>query len=252
MNDLPAPQHADTLLQQIDRLVRSDIPVERVQALLDLYNQERARVAQEQFNQAMTLLQAEIFEVASTGKNPTFRTAYPKLHDLLKEARPIYTKYGFGIRYGSTLQKTPPPPLREGWQRVVIITSHNGGHWEEAFLDGPPDVQQGARARTPVQAIGSTTTYLRRYLFMMVLNLVPGGDPTDDDGAGGGDTPITAEQIAEINRLIADVPLTSEETSNLLLAMNVSAVEDIRAGDYPRVANTLINRKRRKEENADC
>jgi hypothetical protein len=35
-----------------------------------------------------------------------------------------------------------------------------------------------------VQAVGSTITYLRRYLMQMGLNLVPENDPTDDDGEG--------------------------------------------------------------------
>ena len=39
MDDLPATQHAGTLLQQIERLVRSDIDPSRIQQVLDLYNQ---------------------------------------------------------------------------------------------------------------------------------------------------------------------------------------------------------------------
>lgn len=242
---LPAAEtHAGTILQTIERLVRSDIDPQRVQAMLDLYNRERDRAQLEAFNRDLAELQSEVFEVSASGRNPTFRSAYSTLHDLLKESRPHYTRYGFGIRYGSTLQKTAGPPLREGWTRIVLIMSHREGHWEESFLDGPPDTSRSGR--TPVQNVGSTATYLRRYLLMMALNLVPGGDPTDDDGAFR--EPITPEQIAEIQQLAKDAGLTDKEFQNLLVAVNAKTVEEIRGSFYPRIVNTLINRKKRQEQ----
>lgn len=247
MNDtLPVPPngHAGSILAMIERLVRSDIDPQRVQALLDLYNQERDRAQLEVFNRALAELQSEVWEVAASGHNPTFRTAYPKLHDLLKEARPYYTKYGFAIRFGTALRRTQAPPVQQGWVRVVLIISHNEGHWEEHYLDGPPDTSRSGR--TPVQSVGSTVTYLRRYLLMMIINLVPGGDPTDDDGAGT--APITPEQVAEIQKLAREAGINDADFAKLLVAINAPTVEEIRASYYPRIVNTLIHRKERREE----
>lgn len=240
-----APEtHAGSILQMIERFVRSDIDPQRVQALLDLYNQERDRAQLEAFNADLAELQSEVWQVAASGHNPTFRTAYPKLHDLLKEARPYYTKHGFAIRFGTALRRTAAPALQQGWVRVVLIISHNQGHWEEHYLDGPPDTSRSGR--TPVQAVGSTVTYLRRYLLMMIINLVPGGDPTDDDGAGT--APITPEQVAEIHKLAREAGLANGDLEKLLVAVNAAKIEEIQASYYPRIVNTLIHRKERREE----
>ena len=250
MNDTLPVTHASTLLGQIERLVKSDIEPERLEHMLALFNRERDRQQLEEFNSAIHGLQEEVYEIATTGANPTFRSAYATLHDLLKYTREVRGKYGITVRFGSTLQKTEPvPPLREGWQRVVLIIGHTSGHWEEHYLDGPPDLDRaGGRGRTPVQTIGSTTTYLRRYLFMMALNIVPGGDPTDDDGERGSLTPLTPEQIEEIKKLITESGMTTDEVSSMLKNIDATTLAEVTARNYARVVNTLINVKRRKEE----
>lgn len=243
------PVHTNTLLAQIERLLHSDVPPERMMAVFDLFNRERERAQRKAFNDDLAGLQAEIFEVSTSGKNPTFRSAYAKLHDLVKETQPYRSKYGISIRFGTTLEKSEAPPLRDGWQRVVAIVSHSEGHWEEHYLDGPPDISRNERVpRSPVQSVGSTNTYLRRYLFMMVLNLVPGGMPEDDDGRGAVDAPITPEQVEEITKRINNLNLTAEQISNLLLAVEAQTIPEIPARNYHRIINTLNARIRRKEE----
>ena len=246
------PVHTNTLLAQIERLLHSDVPPERMMAVFDLFNRERERAQREAFNRDLAGLQSEIFEVGATGKNPTFRSAYPKLHDLIKETQPYRTRYGISIRFGTTLEKSEAPPLRDGWQRVVLIISHTEGHWEEHFLDGPPDISRNERVpRSPVQSVGSTNTYLRRYLFMMVLNLVPGGMPEDDDGRGGLDAPITPEQVEEIGKLVGELSLTTAEVQALLKAVDAMTIPEINSRYYARLVNTLINRKKRQEEESN-
>lgn len=249
MNDLPVPQdQAAALLGQIERIMHSpDADVSKAQAVIEMYNRERDRQQLDQFNRAMNELQTEIFSVKTTGRNPTFRNAYPKLDDLIREARPYYTKHGFSIRFGTTMQKTQAEPVPDKWQRVVLIISHIGGHWEEHAMDGPPDISRNDRVpRSPVQSIGSTNTYLRRYLLQMSLNLIAG---IDDDGEGGGLSPLTPEQMDDIKKLIAESGLTTNEVSNILRTYGgATSLDDIKARDFAKVCNTFSNIKKHKEE----
>ena len=248
MNDI-VPAHANVILAQIERILKSDVDPAKAQAVIDMFNKERDRQQLEEFNRALHGFQSEVYEVATTGKNPTFKNAYAKLHDLIKETQSYRAKYGLSIRFGTTLQKSEAPPIREGWQRVVLIISHTGGHWEEHYLDGPPDISSNTRVpRSPVQSVGSTNMYLRRYLFQMALNLVPGGDPADDDGEQRGLDPLTPDQIDEIKKLIAEAGLTTDEVSSLLKAIDATPLSEITTRYYTRLVNTLINRKKRKEE----
>jgi len=55
-----------------------------------------------------------------------------------------------------------------------------GGHHEDFFMPAPPDTTGG---KSSVQAVGSTNSFLRRYVVCNIFNIVVVGD--DDDGIGG-------------------------------------------------------------------
>ena len=250
MNDLPVPaDRAGSLLQQIERLIRSDIDPAKIQSVLDLYNQERDRAQTEAFNRDLAALQGEVFAVAAKGTNPTFRSAYPKMETLVAETREYLNRHGISIRFGMTLQKTEAPPPEKGMVRVVEIVSHRDGHWEEHYIDAPPDMPIPGRSgreapRTPIQSVGSTITYLKRYMYQMTLNLVTGVDPHDNDGEGHrGDMRITPEQQEEIAMLIAG--WGHDEVAELMKFMGVASFADIQERDFVRYCNNIIARNKR-------
>ena len=252
MNDLPAAPSANAQLAHLERLLRSDLPVEKIEFMYRLYNAERDRQSRLEFSQAMRGLQGEVYQIYASGKNPTFRSAYATMHDLLKYTQAARDKYGITIRYVSALQKTEPvPPLRDGWQRMVAVIEHVGGHWEEIHLDGPPDIARNDRVpRSPVQSVGSTNMYLRRYLFLMALNLVAGGDPSDDDGEQSrGLAPLFPEQVKEIEQLLREAKMTVNEVSSLLKSFNATTIAEIRSRDYAQFCNVLIGRIKQNEDN---
>ncbi|WP_288365552.1 ERF family protein [uncultured Marinobacter sp.] len=85
--------------------------------------------------------------------------------------------------------------LDGGWIRVTCILTHEMGHSEETTLQGPPDQSGGKNA---IQAIGSTTEYLRRYTLLSATGVAVKG--MDDDGQGGGDGPDPRVQAASQQR----------------------------------------------------
>jgi hypothetical protein len=143
--------------------------------------------AKRAFNRAMAQAQAEMLPVVRDSKNQHSGNRYAKLETIDAKMRPIYTSHGFSVRFGSA------PPPQPGWSRITCTVAHEAGYYEENYLDSPVSTtgsQGGKMAMTPVQAIGATVTYLRRYLLGMVFNVVLADD--DDDGEamrGGGTTP---------------------------------------------------------------
>ncbi len=55
-----------------------------------------------------------------------------------------------------------------------------GGHYEDSFMPAPLDTAGG---KSNVQAVGSTNSFLRRYVSCNIFNIVVVAD--DDDGTGG-------------------------------------------------------------------
>lgn len=69
---------------------------------------------------------------------------------------------------------------------VTCKLRHRGGHFEEVTLSGSPDSSGG---KNPIQAIGSTVTYLQRYTLLLITGCATSDQP-DDDGHGAGGTDI--------------------------------------------------------------
>jgi hypothetical protein len=96
--------------------------------------------------------------------------------------------------------------------------------------------------RNAVQSIGSTTSYARRYLLMMHLNLVTRDE--DDDGAGGsGNEPITSVQAAELRRLLDEA---GGDPARFCKWLGVADVADVRLSQYGRALKFVEEKKRQK------
>jgi hypothetical protein len=207
----------ERLEHAIIRAAQDDtIDITKLQALLDMQRQVAQDRSKRMFNSAMADAQAEMLPVIRDATNAHTKSKYARLETIDGQMRPIYTAHGFSVRYGSQ------PCPREGWMRITITISHSGGHWEENYLDAPPD-DVGARGnvnKTPIMSVGSSVTYLRRYLLCMAFNIVLADDlAPDDDGAPSGRT-NGQDQRSDTRRTTEPDPL--EETNGTKWLRNLT------------------------------
>ena len=186
MNEITPANGA--LLSFIERAAKDpEFDVAKFGELLRLQRDVGHDQARRAFNAAMAEAQSEMLPVARSAENKHLGNKYAKLEDIDREMRPIYTRHGFSVRFGSA------PPPAEGFIRITCTVAHDGGYFEENYLDSPITTtgsQGGRMATTPVQAVGSAVTYLRRYLLGMVFNIVLANE--DDDGEGSRRAAATA------------------------------------------------------------
>lgn len=180
MSQAITPQAAEAdngLLSFIERASRDpEFDVGKFEALLRMQREIVQEQERREFNRAMREAQTRMAPIVRDATNTHTKSKYAKLETIDREIRPIYTEAGFSLRFGSA------PSPREGWLRIVCTVSHVSGYSETNYLDAPPDDSgaKGVTNKTPVQAVGSSVSYLRRYLTTMVFNIVLADD--DDDG----------------------------------------------------------------------
>lgn len=181
----PPAQIGTSMLTVLERILKDpQFDIQKAEAVMRLVAEQEqrmlerdARDAKRAYSRDWSAVQNEIERVRQSGRNPAIGNPYAKLADLDKALREVATRHGFAYRF--TFAEPPQP----GWIRMGMIVSHDQGHEEQHWFDGPIDNASSGRVqRTPIQSVGSTTTYLRRYLMMTVWNLVPSNDPSDDDG----------------------------------------------------------------------
>lgn len=187
----------DTLLSAIVDIARTPgLSRETLALLLDRQKEMEAGQKEAAFWEAMNACQAEIAPVARTADNTQTRSKYAKLEHVDAAIRPIYVKYGFSLTFSQVA------PEVAGNIRIKCVCGHTAGHREEYFLEAPADTlgPKGAPTKTALHGLGSTDTYLRRYLECGVFNVVL--RDMDDDGQTAGQSLITEAQAMEIEALI--------------------------------------------------
>ena len=131
------------------------------------------------WTKAMARVQNEIKSVVATNVNKVTKSKFANLDDVLEQARPIWSKHGFAIIFSEDHGN-----VESGLMNMTMTIMHEEGHVVQSGLRVPYDSSglQGNVNKTPIQAMGSTITYARRYMTQMALGI---SIEHDDDGNSG-------------------------------------------------------------------
>lgn len=223
---------AASMLEVIARAAADPaVNVDKLERLLAIQQTILADQRRTAFMAALSALEADLPQITKQGHvtiNGQLRSKFARIEDVDTAIRPLCKEHGFAFSFDS--QPTPA-----GIQFSCTM-SHRDGHAETKTITLPNDNGAG---RNAVQAVGSATSYARRYLISMHLHLVTREE--DDDGAGGRGT-VTAEQAVHLRNLLSEVGGTEDRFLNWIAA---SSFEDIPANNYRR-ALSFIEEKRRR------
>lgn len=241
----PALAQSETgaVLSMIERMARDEsVDLSRLERLMEMHERVAARQAKQVYAEALAAMQAEMPVIAERGairhgENKPVIARYALWEDVVQQITPVMRKHGFAITFRIGRQN----------ERIQVtgVLTHRGGHSEETTMDLPVDTGPG---RNAVQAIGSSTSYGKRYAAGALLNFVSGLERDDDGAAGGGDAVISDEQAEEIRALLMK---HSIDPTKLLRVVGAESVPDIPASRYAEVISsihtTVENRARRQE-----
>lgn len=193
------------MIQVIERAAMNpDVDIDKMERLLAMQERIWERNAKADFTAAKLAMRPELPEISPRGRiiireknnaaNIIQETAFARFEDIHEAVMPILTKNGFDLTF-----KNGTAP--DGKVRITTILTHVAGHSEETFFDLPHD---SSGSKNAVQAVGSSTSYGKRYGVMNILNIRVCGE--DDDGVKGGapDT-ISDEQNIELGTLASEV-----------------------------------------------
>lgn len=197
------------------------VDVTKMERLFDMRERMLSRDAHLQFNAALKAAKAEMPAIFRNKRNTQTNSNYADLGAVSDAMDPIITKHGFGMTFG-----TADSPLANHY-RVTCTLAHEGGHEKEYQADIPIDSAglKGTQNKTLTHAFGSTMSYGRRYLKMMIFDV----KTTDDDGnAGGNPESVFAsdEQLAEIRKLMKD---TATDEAKFLEFLKEPAIDQLSA-----------------------
>lgn len=174
-------EYSDGLLEVIARAARDpSVDIDKMERLIAMQERVQSRNAEVAFNAALAMLQPNLPVIDERGgikdRNGNVQSTYALWEDVNEAIRPHLAEHGFALRFRVD---------RAADQiSVTGILSHREGHKEETTLTLPTDTSGSKNA---VQAVGSSTSYGKRYTAYALLNITSSGE--DDDGRQAGAKP---------------------------------------------------------------
>jgi hypothetical protein len=215
-----AAQESQAMISMIERMVMDpQVDVEKLERLVALKERTDAARRRDEFYRALAACQAEMPQMYQNGVIDYGRgtkISYAKLEDIDAQIKPIYTRYGFSVRWTSR-------PVMDGKLIEVIGTFTCGGHSETSEMTGPPDKSGG---KNEAQAGPSGCAYLKRHITKQFWNLVERG--RDLDGAKAADmVPITDTEADDIHRRLTDCKANVDSFKKVF---GIEKIADLRHG----------------------
>jgi hypothetical protein len=237
----PPGDSASTVLALINRIaLNACADVKKLDRLMALYERMKAKDAELQYNAAKGRILKKLAGIKIVKNRPArckiengkpqygiceaFK--YAPLEEIDKHLRPLLAEEQMDLSYSDE--------PREGGQILIRgrLKRLPGGHYEDSLMTAPPNTTGG---KSNVQAVGSTNSFLRRYVACNIFNIVVVGD--DDDGTGG---TIDEAQI----KTILDLIKTAKIGPKFLKYMKAQSVEE--AGSIEAAVATIAARDYRK------
>jgi hypothetical protein len=219
--------------------------VEKLERVMAMYERLKAKEAELAYNAAKGRILKKLAGIRIVKNRPVLHEVekgkpqkgtyeafkYAPLEEIDKHLRPLLAEEEMDLSYSDE-------PGEGGGIRIRGRLKHlPGGHYEDSFMPAPLDTTGG---KSDVQAVGSTNSFLRRYLACNIFNIVVVGD--DDDGTGGtideAQTKTILGLIEKANagpKFLKYMKAQSPEEAGSLKA----AIATIAARDYRKAISTL-------------
>lgn len=237
---LPPPTTLIDRLKQISDA--KDVVLAR--EILAMIREEEDRKSSRAFADAMLLAQSEIPPVKRDTFNKHTKSFWAKLEKISRLADPVIRKHGFTLSYGMTTS-----PLPEHY-RVVCDVSHRDGHVRRYEADVGMDSKgpKGEGNKSLAQGSGSSVTYARRYLKVMIFDIVIEGEDNDGNGSRGGGRVIEGDVVdyegpkitqAQGDKLVDAIEAVGKSRSDFCKAWRITAVTDLPAEHYQKAMDAV-------------
>lgn len=219
-----AQSEANAFISMIERAARDpNVDVDKMERLLSMQERVIARNAQAAFNAALVKVKPLLPVIDRKGRivirdkadDTKIRqsTPYALWEDIDEKITPILAEHGLVLTFRSGV-------AQDGKITVTGVLSHEAGHSEQTTITLPHD---SSGSKNAVQAVGSSTSYGKRYTATLLLNIRTKGE--DDDGVKGG-LPASVN-AAQANTIYALIDETKTDKARFLKWAKCESIEEL-------------------------
>lgn len=218
VDSAPIPNETTAIVQMIERAAMNPaVDIDKMERLLQMQERVMERNAKAAYISALAAMQPHLPVIAERGEikhgeNKPVQSRYALWEDINDAIKPVLAEYGFALSFRTGQEDA----------RIIVtgILSHRDGHSEETTMHLPVDASGSKNA---VQAVGSSTSYGKRYTTQALLNLTSRGEDDDGNAAGAGAC-ITQDQADELQAIMEDVGADKAKFLQFIKAPNIADI----------------------------
>lgn len=229
--------YSASLIDVIAQAARDpNVDIDKMERLIAMQERVRGREAETEYYAALAALQPNLPIIDERGgikdRSGNIQSTYALWEDVNEAIRPVLAEHGFSLTFRVA--------RADGEIIVTGVLAHRGGHREDTTITLPTDTSGSKNA---VQAVGSSTSYGKRYTAFALLNITSTGE--DDDGNKAGmkvvhqaarDAPFPngparnkTDLKAKVKTLWADVEASGDmDTLDIVLNDNAALIEQLK------------------------
>lgn len=169
------------IIQVIERAAMNpNVDIDKMERLLEMQERIMARTAKAAFSAALSRMQPDLPVINERGgikdRSGNIQSTYALWEDINDAIKPVLAQHEFALSFKVGRE--------DGMIVVTGVLSHSEGHSEETSIHLPTDTSGSKNA---VQAVGSSTSYGKRYTACALLNITSRGE--DDDAECAAEKP---------------------------------------------------------------
>lgn len=228
-NQSPSPA------ELMNTAIANGVDIDKLEKMLVLQERWENNEAIKAYNKAMAQFKANPPHIDkdrqvkySTGKG-SVGYSHATLGNVVEKITAELSKYGMSMSW-RTAQV----------DKNITVTcrlSHERGHYEETSISAQAD---DSGAKNPIQAVGSTISYLQRYSCLALTGLATYDQDTDGVTV---EEKIDANKVEIITKLVAELGV---DIAKFLQYMAVASIEEIPASQFAKAKVMLESRRAKK------
>ena len=170
----------------IEMAITSGADIDKLEKLMALQERYDAKNAKAAYLSAVSLFQANCPKIKKLKKG--HNSKYAPLEDIIEQVKDVLFKSGLSYSFSQT----------QDAQQITVSChlSHVDGHTETVSLTSDHDKSGG---KSPIQALASAVSYLRRYTFTGVTGIVPSDE--DSDGRIEMAKEVVQSDMGQVNKI---------------------------------------------------
>ena len=231
-----APPSAPKSLMQIAHECALDARVDagKMQAIIAMAREEQNRIDEREFELARLAVQIEIPPITKDTLNKHTNSKWARLEKISAVADPIIRKHGFSLSYGEA-----DCPVADHYRVTCDVTHTPTGYKKPYFMDVGMDAvgAKGGGTKSLAQGSGSSVTYARRFLKVMIFDINVVGEDFDGRRFTRNTDPGSAESVVEVNQDSEEQKLSKDDVEDMRAKIEACGVGEAKFCEFFKISN---------------